>query len=340
MTDGRLNRLFGWLLLTITLVVSPPLDFWSFATTDPAALAGSAVMRARHAQAVAMGMGFLQLLVAILLFQLQPRTARAELAATLTFTGSVFYTLGYALFIEWPPGVWLSVIGAVLNFAGFVCLLAGRFPLDLGLAPHTAVVVLCGGMLLDLAMAGWFAYLMVSGRSVSEYETSVEMRMLRLARAAMIALPLVSLLYAEARRRARPVPWLLEWAGPISVFGAATMSLTLVLSALVWMPFKYLLGLPANAAVIGVAAGAFLAYRRRRWAELLGWLFILVSMNAGLLMGLYAFDGPVPDPAFIGAYNDYARRLTRLGHAYVIVCGLVLVCASQQRRDGNRVGSA
>jgi hypothetical protein len=192
------------------------------------------------------------------------------------------------------------------------------------------VFALCGGLLLDLGMAcaafveadpGMRAALAEWARDPE----SVQMRMLRLARAAMIALPLLSLLYAEALEKARPVPKLAEWAAYAITFGAATMSFNLVLAACVWMPFKELLGLPANAAAAGVLAGAWLAFRRVSPFGLIGWLLVLVSMSAGLLMGLYAFDEPSAAPKFLGAYNDFGRRVSRLAHAYVIIFGLILL---------------
>src|SRR5205085_12263866 len=119
---------------------------------------------------------------------------------------------------------------------------------------------------------------------------SVQSRMLRVGRAAMIALASLALRYAEVLERARPGGRLAEWAGHALTFGAATMSLNLVLAACVWMPLKYVLGGPANAAVAGVVAGGVLTFRRVQPFAVVGWLFVLLSMNAGLLMGLYAFD--------------------------------------------------
>src|SRR5262249_57904980 len=67
---------------------------------------------------------------------------------------------------------------------------------------------------------------------------------------------------------------------------------------------------------------------------LVGWLMVLLSMSAGLFMGLYAFDGPLPDPEFLGAYNDYSRRMSRLVHAYVIVYGLTLLTLQRDLPEG------
>jgi hypothetical protein len=324
-TNGRINRLLGWLLLTLTFAASGVLDAYSLSIRDTDTLRASPALLARHAQAVALGMAFFQLLVGLLLSRRESDKANARLTAALSMAGSLLYVAGYALHVFWPHGALVAVVGAALNAVAIALLLPARFPASLSGAARTAVVVLCGGMLLDLAMALASADVGLPLPQWANDPESVQLRMLRLARAAMIALPLLALLYAEARERARPVGKLLEWAGVAGTFGAATMSLTLVLAACVWMPFKYLLGLPADAAVLGVVAGAWLAYKRVVPFELIAWLLVLLSMSAGLFMGLYAFDGPMPDPEFLGAYNEYGRRMSRLVHAYAIVYGLTLL---------------
>jgi hypothetical protein len=330
-TDGRLNRLLGWLLLTLTFLASAALDGWSLSIRDPDALRTSHALFARHAQAVALGMGFFQLLVGLLLSRLARPCRRAALVRWLAVAGSLLYAAGYGVYVFWPQaGAGAAAVGAILNTAAVFLLTQERFATSLGAAPRVAAFVLCGGTLLDFAMAsaafaeaGPNLRVLLPGWAVDPL--SVQMRMLRLARAAMIALPLLSLLYAEALEKARPAPRLLEWAGVALTFGAATMSLNLVLAACVWLPLKNLLGGPADAAVAGVLAGAWLAYRKVSPLGLVGWLLILLSMSAGLVMGLYAFDGPMAEPDFLGSYNDFARRVSRLAHAYVIIYGLILL---------------
>jgi hypothetical protein len=58
-------------------------------------------------------------------------------------------------------------------------------------------------------------------------------------------------------------------------------------------------------------------------------------MGIGMLMGLYAFDGLLPRPDFIGAYNNNVRRLIRLTHVYCIISGLVSISVS---RELERIG--
>ena len=103
------------------------------------------------------------------------------------------------------------------------------------------------------------------------------------------------------------------------------MPVLLILAAFTSLHFKYLLTIPAQAAFAGTLVAAWLAWKAGRRFELWGWLLIALSMAGGLLMGLFAFDGPLPDPEFLGGYNDFGRRLTRLTHAYAVVLGLVTV---------------
>ena len=55
----------------------------------------------------------------------------------------------------------------------------------------------------------------------------------------------------------------------------------------------------------GVLLAGWLARRQASRLEQLGWLLIFLSMNVGLLVGLYAFDGPLPTPEFAGEYMDH-----------------------------------
>src|SRR5260370_2658918 len=109
------------------------------------------------------------------------------------------------------------------------------------------------------------------------------------------------------------------------------MPLILAVAAFTTVEAKYLLPIPAQATMWGTLAAAWLARRWARPLELWGWLLIALSMAVGLLMGMYAFDGPMPDPAFLGAYNDFPRRLCRLGHAYCIVFGLLCLFLAREQ---------
>jgi hypothetical protein len=116
------------------------------------------------------------------------------------------------------------------------------------------------------------------------------------------------------------------------------MPLTLATAAFTTVEVKYLLPIPAQATFLGVLAAVWLVRRWARPLELWGWSLIAVSMAAGLFMGLYAFDGPLPAPAWMGAYNDFPRRLVRLGHAYPIALGLIAVLLAREQDQGWHTG--
>ena len=128
-------------------------------------------------------------------------------------------------------------------------------------------------------------------------QDGLRLRMLRLAQIAFIALPLLTLLYEGLKARA---------------------SLDSRLARLGWT---------------AMLCGTWLARRHGRPLERWGWLLIALSMAAGLLMGLYAFDGPLPPPAFVGAYNDLVRRVIRQAHAYTIVVGLISILISRAKAE-------
>jgi hypothetical protein len=54
-----------------------------------------------------------------------------------------------------------------------------------------------------------------------------------------------------------------------------------------------------------------------------GWTSLAVGVGVGLVMGLWAFDGPLQPPAWMGDYTDTSRRLVRLGHIAFIGLGLI-----------------
>ena len=90
----------------------------------PAALPGSERMAARHAQAVVVAMGFLQVAVALLLREhlFPPRSRRV--AGPVLALGTLVYAAGYVGLVLWPGQVWLIPCGAAVNLAGFALLAA------------------------------------------------------------------------------------------------------------------------------------------------------------------------------------------------------------------------
>jgi hypothetical protein len=324
------NRRLGWGLAVAGFVWAAWLDPWSLSEHDPATLVGSARMAARQAQAVILGMAFVQLLVAeVLTHPAWPPRAR-RLAAWLTGAGAVVYASGYTLGIVWPHSAWLIPVGALLNALG----LLGLFALpgsDAGSRPPATwrflLATITFGMLLD-ALMGLFA-------ASPEWflppslgpEDGVRLRLLRLARAAAVALPVLALLSGGVGGTTieRAPQGRARWGFVALTAGAAGMPLILTAAAMLLLEIKYLLPLPALAVFGGTLLATVLARRQARPLELWGWLLISTSLGAGLLMGLYAFDGPAPTPAFLGPYNDFPRRLSRLAHAYGIILGVISI---------------
>jgi hypothetical protein len=57
--------------------------------------------------------------------------------------------------------------------------------------------------------------------------------------------------------------------------------------------------------------------------RLIGWSGMALGAGMGLLLGLWAFDGPLPTPAWIGDYDATPRRLLRLSHIACFGLGLI-----------------
>src|SRR5207248_1614743 len=122
-------------------------------------------------------------------------------------------------------------------------------------------------------------------------EDGVRQRMLRLARVAVTALSLTTLLARTLFRRAPPV--LAGWGRTLMLTGTLGMPVILSTACFFDVRIKYLLPVPALSMAAGVLLAGWLARRQASRLEQLGWLLIFLSMNVGLLVGLYAFDGPL-----------------------------------------------
>ncbi len=332
--DGRWNRLIGWTLLTAGLAWAAWLDPWSLSERNPALITGGARMVARHGQAVVLAMAFLQLLTAELLAAASPRVR--PVPALLTGLGALLYAAGYVLEPWRSEAVWLVPVGAGLNAIGFIILaadLAGRRRYAWA---RVILPILCLGMLLDGVMGLSRASSALLPLAYLGPEDGVRLRMLRLARVAVTALSVAAFLYqglAERAGLARP----LVCTGQVGLWiGVLGMPTILTAAAFLRLEIKYLLPIPALGAFTGACIGVVLAVRHARPLEVWGWTMTAVSMGAGLLMGTYAFDGPLPTPDFLGAYNDWPRRLSRLGHAYCILFGLLIIFLARAAPTGRR----
>jgi hypothetical protein len=323
------NARLGWALLLAGWAWAVVLDPWSLSEHDPDALVGSARMAARHAQAVVLAMGFLQIAVDLLLATPTLSALGRRLASGLTLLGSLVYAAGYVSLATVLPQAWLIPLGALLNLLGFATLASAVFWARAGIWPRAVVLVFCLGMTVDVAV-GLFTTFPALTPSVLGPEDGVRQRMLRLARVAAVALSFLVLLFQEQAERTDRMPSARRGLLAL-VIGCVGMPTILVAASFVSVHVKYLLPIPALAAALGVLVALELACGQGAPLERWGWLLISISLNAGLVVGLYAFDGPLPAPPTQEVYNGFARRLARLAHAYCIVLGLLAILTARMR---------
>ena len=333
LASGYTNRFVGWALLVTGLAAAVVLDPWFMSVRSPTELVESVRPAVRHAQSVVLEMAFLQLAVGFVLATGAFSLRACRTAGCLTASGAILYAAGYVLGVNWPAFTWLVLCGSLLNLGGLFHLIRvgptgpNALNLKLGLS------AVCFGMLLDLA----------AGLSINhpEYfmpaylgaEDGVRLRMLRLARVAAIALPVLTLLYLGLVRRSGEIRRSTQWGRAGMLCGSIGMPMLLAAACYTWLPLKYLLAIPATGAFTGVLIAVGLSWRNGATLEKAGWSLIAVSLSAGLLMGCYAFDGPLPTPRFLGSYNEFARRLSRLAHAYCIVLGMLSIFLSRSLED-------
>lgn len=205
--------------------------------------------------------------------------------------------------------------------------------------PGIALSVLCIGLLFAVA-AGVLHSVPGIFTSLGPQD-GVRLRMLRLAQIACVALPLLTCLYEGLMARDPRDSRLTRWGWSAMLCGMIGLPSILAVASLTRVEFKFLLPFPAVAMFAGTLCGASLARRHARPLEHCGWLLIALSMAAGLFMGLYAFDGPLPPPAFVGGYNDLVRRVIRQAHTSTIVVGFISILISRGQAtigDHTRLG--
>lgn len=199
----------------------------------------------------------------------------------------------------------------------------------------------------QMAMAAGFVFLGVTLQEGLLLSTSLPLsvdldaRLLRLARVAALALPLLTLLAVPhvrtpgSRRqlRLRGVVF-----GGFSV-GMALMPTVLVAAALVDVRFKYALCVPALATTLAVWATAWQARRGGAVVEAKLWASIGSSLTLGLGIGMFAFDGPLPVPDALAAYTAPLRVVLRHAHSIGVAAVMtMLVAARLCRRRGRAIG--
>lgn len=327
---GHMNRVIGWTLILSGMILAAVLDSWFFKPQSGVEYASSIRPAVRHVQGVVLGMSLLQLGFGYLLATSVSDRRVRQTVATWTALGATIYTAGYVLGLAWSSCHWLVLAGSLLNFAGFACLLWTHPVGDQAVWINRIVPIVCFGMLLDFA-AGLFVVL--PGDIVLEYigaADGVRLRMMRLARVAAIALSVLTLLYYSSPGRSASNRRAADWGGLALTCGAIGMPLLLSAASFASLQWKYLLVFPAVATVVGVYYAFISSLRRATWLECWGWGLIAISTSAGMLMGLYAFDGPLTTPDFLGGYNETPRRLSWLAHSYCIVLGIMAIFLARE----------
>lgn len=329
-TTGRMNRTLGWSMMLTGMALAAAMDPWLFNPQSSVEYASSLRPAVRHVQGVLLGMSLLQLAIAHLLSTAAYDRRLHQRVAVLTASGATIYSAGYALGLAWPWWHGLVLVGSLLNFVGFASLLRTQPVGDHAVWISRIVPIVCFGILLDFT-AGLFKVL--PEHFVLEYfgaADGVRLRMMRLARVAAIALSVLTLLYFSSPRRSTATRNADGWGGFVITCGAIGMPVILATACFTSLHWKYFLVFPAIAVVVGVIL-AFLSSRRHAEPlETWGWAMIATSTSAGMLMGLYAFDGPFETPAILGQYNETPRRLSWLAHSYCIVLGIMAVFLARE----------
>ncbi|QEG02717.1 hypothetical protein Mal15_68380 [Stieleria maiorica] len=334
---GKLNRLLGWTTLLIGLALAAALDPWLLSAADSNDADVGVRLAIRHAHGVVIAMAFLQLAMAHLLATSAFNHRSRKIAASLTAVGAASYSAGYALALWQPAFHALVLVGSLVNFSGFAFLL-GVGPTGVYARQIRMILpVACFGMLMDF-MAG-LRPILPEAWILEQFgsEDGVRLRMLRLARVAAIALSVLTLLYYGIARRAGTDRGKARLGGISLATGAVGMPLILALACFTSMHVKYLLAIPSTAVVVGVYLGCVFAFKQGGLLERWGWLLIAASTSVGMLIGLYAFDGPFPTPEFMGGYNNLPRRLTRMTHSYSIVLGMISIFLARELGNGQNV---
>jgi hypothetical protein len=303
----NLNRLAGFGLVAAGFLALAWLDPRSFGgATEP-----SAEIAARQAQLSVLRLGLLQLVVGSLVGRLTATHAQVVLA------GALAELLGRL------AGQDALGIAGALAMATALMHAAAVSP-----APkleRALLSVLGGGALIDLVL--------IAPPVALGALDALPLRMLRLADIATVALPALTVLHLPLAAAAPAGALGRRFGAPLMVLGSAGLPLILVLSATVLPIAKYLLWIPADAVLIGTVLSAGLARRGPR-LELFAWTLIAASMVLGLLMGGYAFDGPLPAPAPLAEYGALMRRLLRAGHSDAMTLSLLGIFASRALPEG------
>lgn len=251
------------------------------------------------------------------------------IAAWLTGLAAIVYAAGTILAARWAGGPWLILAGVLFNLTGLVLLswpgVRGRHTRALRAILATFCVAMFLHIVIETILATPNPFLIGPIGPAD----GMRLRMLRLARAAVLTLPVLTLLHHGLAVKADPHSPAVRWGRTGMLGGTILMVATLTAAGLTRPELRFLLPIPAIAIFLGTVSGLWLARRHARPLELWGWTLIVGSMAGGLLIGMVVFEGPLPPPDFIGEYNALARRVIRQAHIYSIIFGVVSIFLSR-----------
>lgn len=167
---------------------------------------------------------------------------------------------------------------------------------------------------------------------------SLEQRLFRLGAMAAYAVPMLALLAAGEQKENQELAtnrlaiFLLRLEPFLFAVGASTLATILLAAAFINKELAWLAPIGADTTVAACAAAAIRARSRHDAVAFTAWLLVCASMTIGLLMGAYAFDGPLPAPSFIGDYNALPRMLLRDVHVILLSLGMVGIAVAATRK--------
>ena len=312
--------------------------FFGAAWLGPAAVLDSALAAADHRNVALIGFAFVLLALAEMKREGGLPAARCAAAWWLIHHGAISYAAGCVVGLFFQPLLLLAPLGALGVVAGLALLLlrtsAGWDNREL----RFLLGILLLGSALEVALSFYGVLSEVLAAPLADPNT-LPMRMLRLARVAAMTLPVLALLYRRLAERKALASAAASW-GCLAIFaGAALMPAVLCLASWVDPRCKYLLPMPAMLVFFACAIAGRLARGTARHPESFGWLLIATSMGAGMLMGTYSFEGPLPPPEFVGDYGDFVRLLIRQAHGYGIVFGVTAIFAAREQERSAFAGA-
>jgi len=66
------------------------------------------------------------------------------------------------------------------------------------------------------------------------------------------------------------------------------------------------------------------------FSRAIAWTSLLLGAASGLVIGLWSFGGPLPEPGWVGGYTELPRRLLRLGHIALFALGMINFMLTRQ----------